>query len=270
VVRLLAPQRKTRSRGELTVRWRADDPDGDALVATIAFSPDGRTWRTVYDGPSTGKATIHGSLLPAGARGRIRLRVSDGFAQDSATSRQFATHGTPPRVQIVTPHTGHPLRSGETTRLVGVAYDDMDRPLPDKSLTWFAGRTRLGTGSSVSARLPRGARHLTLVARDRNGRTSSARLPVRVTVSRLRIVALDVPLRARPKARSLTIRIRPSHAAVLTVRGRRFRLRARSTRVRIALPATPAIGILEVPFRLSAKSPKATGTLKGTLSVART
>jgi Calx-beta domain-containing protein len=271
-VRLLAPRRKVRvpGGGRLQVRWRATDPDGGALGANIDYSTDGRTWRTVYDGPSSGKATIRGSLLPASRRGRIRLRVSDGFTQRSVTSRPFVALGTPPRVEIVTPNAGHPLLAGEAATLVGAAYDDLDRPLRGSALTWFAGGKRLGRGTSVRARVPRGTRRLTLVARDRAGRTSTARLRVLVTSPRLRIVALRVPLRVGRRARSLAIRIRPSEPAVLATRGRRFRLPARPTRVTIPLPRRPAVGVLEIPFRLSARSPKAAGTLKGTFSVART
>jgi DNA-binding beta-propeller fold protein YncE len=272
-VKLRSPGRGTRvgSKGELTVRWQASDPDGDALNATIDFSADnGRTWRTVYDGPSMGRASLPGSFLAGSKRARIRLGISDGFSQRRATSRPFVAQGTRPRVQILSPQTAALVRSGERTLLTGSAFDDLDRQLPGKALTWFAGKKRLGSGRQLRVRLPLGARRLALVARDRTGRKGTSRLPLRVEAPRLRIVDLDVPLKVSRKARTVTVQIKTSAAAVVNAARRRFRVGTKRTKLTIPLPARPAVGVLRIPFKLSPSSRAVQGKVKGTFSVART
>ena len=148
-ISLVAPERGTRvrSRGKLNVRWRASDPDGDALEATVDFSADnGRTWRMAFQGASSGRATVPGRSLAASGRARIRVGVSDGFNERSVTSRPFVAQGTRPRVEILTPEARAAIRSTDRVVLSGSAFDDRDRALNGRALTWYAGRKRLGRG----------------------------------------------------------------------------------------------------------------------------
>ena len=101
------------------MRWKASDPDGDALRATIDYAADGRNWRTVFQGPSTGRATIKGRFLDAGSRARLRVTVDDGFAQARATSTRFRADGTPPVARIVLPD-GERVAAGRTRALAGL------------------------------------------------------------------------------------------------------------------------------------------------------
>ena len=64
-VRVRAAPRRGGSR--LAVRWTARDPDGEPLRVTVEYGADGRTWRTVYQGPSRGRANIP-ARLPRGRR----------------------------------------------------------------------------------------------------------------------------------------------------------------------------------------------------------
>ena len=157
-VRLLAPRSGIRVRrgGRLEVRWQASDPDGGDLHATVDFSPDGRTWRTVHEGPSVGRVAIPGRLLAAGRRARVRLSVSDGFAARTVTSRPFRTEGAAPQVRILAPGVGALVRAGDRVVLAGSALDAAGQPLTGRSLTWYAGRERLGTGARLRTRLPAG------------------------------------------------------------------------------------------------------------------
>ena len=162
------------------------------------------------------------------------------------------------------------MRSGERTLLTGSAFDDLDRQLPGKALTWFAGKKRLGSGRQLRVRLPLGARRLALVARDRTGRKGTSRLPLRVEAPRLRIVDLDVPLKVSRRTRTVTVQIKTSAAAVLNAARRRFRVGTKRTKLTIPLPARPAVGVLRIPFKLSPSSRAVQGNVKGTFSVART
>jgi hypothetical protein len=61
--------------------------------------------------------------------------------------------------------------------LTGLAIDDARRPLTGSALTWYAGKTKLGTGQQLLATLPMQVASITLVARDRQGRTAEVSLP---------------------------------------------------------------------------------------------
>ncbi len=271
-VRLTAPGRRTRvtGGGRLEVRWQASDPDRDPLEATVDFSADdGRTWRTVSSGPSSGRATVAGRLLSASRRARIRVAVSDGFSEATVTSPRLRTEGTRPRVRIQSPLPDEVLRAGERVTLAGSAFDDQGYPLTGRALTWTAGGRKLGHGAQVRARLPRGARRLRLVARDRSGHRGVATLRLSVGARTLRLLSASVPLRVPRGARSVEVRLRASARAVLTVAGRRFRIGAKGARVKVPLPRRPAVGVLKVPFRLAARGRGVVGTVRGTFSVVR-
>ena len=272
-VRLASPRRGTRvrGRGKLNVSWSASDPDGDVLAATVDFSADnGKHWRTVYQGPSGGRAVIAGRYLAATKRARVRVNVNDGFSETSAKSQPFVSEGIPPRVEILTPLPGDPVSTGEKTTLIGTASDDIGRTLPGKALTWFAGGKRLGRGAQLRVRLPLGMVSLRLVARDRTGRTGSAKVRLRVQAPQLRIVSLKMPLKVRKNARSMSVRIRSSAPAKLVAGGRSFELGKRARKVTITLPKRPAVGVLSVPFKLSPRSGTARGTIRGRFTTVRT
>jgi hypothetical protein len=271
-VRLLAPRRgiRVRSGGRLVVRWRASDPDGGDLHATVDFSPDGRTWRTVHGGPSQGRVAIPGRALASGRRARVRLTVSDGFAARTVTSGPFTAEGPAPQVKILAPDAAALVRSGERTPLVGSARDASGRPLSGRDLTWYAGRERLGTGARLRARLPAGRTTLRLVARDAGGPAGQARLRLRVEPRRLRLVELRVPARVGTPARTVRVTARASAASTLRAAGRRFRVGTRRTVLRVPLRSRPRVGIVRIPFRLVATERGVKGMVRGTLSVVRT
>ena len=176
-VKLLSPRPGRRLRGSapLSVRWRITDPDRVHLSVSIDFSADnGRTWRTVLMTSNSGHASIPRSLLSGSSRARLRLRVSDGFDQVTVTSGRLRLAAVGPNMVITNPTSRRLVRPGATLMLTAVASDDAQRPLSGASLTWFAGKTVLGTGSPLLATLPPGTTSITLVARDSHGRTTRA------------------------------------------------------------------------------------------------
>jgi hypothetical protein len=255
----------------LEVRWTTSDPDpGSALNATVDFSADGgRTWRGVYDGPSAGKATVPGDYLSSTKSGRVRVIVSDGFAQATATSQTFTAAGAPPEVQIVTPQARAVVRAGDRVALLGSGTDDSGRALTGSALTWFAGSKRLGTGARLTAVLPVGTKAVRLVAKDATGRTASATQKVSVQTPALRIVSVKVPIKVARTAKTLTVSLSASASSTLTAAGKRTSIGTKTTKVTVKLPAKPAVGVLKVPFTLTSKSKSAKGTVKGTFTVLR-
>ncbi|MGI8429566.1 MAG: hypothetical protein ACR2OB_09745 [Solirubrobacteraceae bacterium] len=271
-VRLLAPGRRAhaRSRGSLPVRWSASDPDGDQLQATVDYSFDGgRSWRTVFDGPSTGSASVPGRFLEGSRRARIRVYVNDGFNEANAVSPVFRADGTPPVAQIVRPSPGEPVRGDERTVLIGSAFDDRHRPLRGRALTWYAGRHRLGSGEQLEATLPAGRVLLRLVARDRTGHQTTRQRVLHVVPALVRLRQLSAPDVIRHRARTITVRVAASTAATLTTGGQRYHIGRRPRTIVVRLPARPASGLLTLPIQLVAGGPGPASSARGAIVVVR-
>ena len=251
-VRVLALPRHARvtARGRLAVRWKASDPDGDALRATIDYAADGRSWRTVFQGPSTGRATIKGRFLDAGSRARLRVTVDDSFAQARATSTRFRADGTPPVARIVLPDVSESPQAGRVL-LQGSALDDRGHRLRGRALTWFAGTNRLGTGERLLAKLPAGRITLRLRASDR-GRVTYADRRLLVTPVALQLTSLRVPDRVAARASRVAVTVATTVPATVRAHGRRFRVGSRARRIPIPLPSRPRTGILERQLTLIA------------------
>lgn len=267
VVELVSTRLQTRV---LVVRWNATDPDGDELAATVDFSADdGETWRPLRIGGSTGSATIPRAMLAGSTRARVRVTVNDGFTETQDTSAPFTVPGTAPQARIAGPESGAVVQAGDRVTLRGSAVDDTGAELDGRSLTWFAGSTRLGTGNRLQTRLPRGTRVVRLRAVDRNGLTGQARAAVRVVVPRLHVVAQQVPRRVGRRARTVRVRLATSAPATLVVGARRYRVDRRPRTLTVPLPRRPATGIVSVAFRVVARGGLAAGTVRGRFAVAR-
>ncbi len=238
---------------------------------TISVSSDGgTTWRSPYIGPNRGHISLPGATLPGSKRTRVRVTLNDGFSAASATSPTFAAPGTPPQVKIIAPVAGDSILAGQRTRLVATAVGDQGQALSGRALTWFAGRRRLGTGATLNARLPAGKVTLRLVARGSGGNSRTVTERLGVTAQKLRVLGLSVPQRVRKGAKTVTITLRTSSAARLTVGRKHLSVRTRSTKITLSLPAKPAVGLVKVPFTLSPTSRSVTGKVRGSVWVVRT
>jgi hypothetical protein len=271
-VRLLAPGRRARAHagGSLLVRWSATDPEGDQLQATIDYSFDGgRSWRTIYDGPSTGRASVPGRFLEGSHRARIRVYVNDGFNEASAVSPIFRADGTAPVAQIVRPAAGEPVRASEQTLLIGSAFDDRHRSLHGRALTWYAGRHRLGSGEQLEATLPSGRIVLRLVTRDRDGHQTVLRRVLHVIPAPLQLLQLSSPNVVRHRARTIAVRVAASTTATLRTGGQRYRVGRRPRTIVIRLPRHPATGLLTLPIELAAATPGTPNRTRSEIVVVR-
>lgn len=272
-IKLLAPGKGIRlhTGQRLLVRWRGSDPDRDALQAMVDFTSDGgKIWRTVFTGPNRGRVTLPASVLAGSKHARLRVTLNDGFSDATATSATFTTPGTPPQAQIITPRVGDTVLAGARTRLSGIAFDDLGQPLKGRALTWFAGRRRLGTGATLKARLPAGNVALKLLARGSNGLTRVVTERLSVTPQRLRLLSVSIPQRVSKKARTVTLTIRMSARSKLVAAGHHFVVRTRATKLTVALPKRPAIGLLKVRFTVTATDRSVRGTIRGAIWVVRT
>lgn len=247
-VSLVAPKKAgTRVQRALQVRYRATN----AQTATIEFSPDGRTkWRTVYQGAATGKATLPVQLLRTATAAKIRVKVTDGFATATATSPPLRVDGRPPTATIIRPAPGERGTAAARVVLLGQGADEAGKRLKGRALTWFAGTKRLGTGERLRVTLPAGRTAVRLVVKDKQGRTTTAKRTVR-----LEPVALELKtLRAasvKAGARRVTVTVATNIPATLRAGGVSVRVGPKARKVRLALPAKPALGVLTLKLRLT-------------------
>jgi hypothetical protein len=182
----------------------------------------------------------------------------------------FVAEGPPPQVTIAAPTGREPLVAGDRVSLSGSAIDDRLRPVNKRSLTWYDGRRRIGSGSEVTTRLHAGRHVLRLVARDATGHTAQARRTVRVARAPLRLLDLRAPERVRGGVRRLKVRIAASAAAVVRgAGGHRYRIGTKLSTVELMLPRRPAVGVLSVPLVVRAADPDTRGSVRETLLVLR-
>ncbi len=239
-VTVTAPRRGQRVGAARTVqlRWRATDPEHLPLVAYVDYSRDGgHSWRTIYSGPNHGGVALPSFYFTASSHARVRVRISDGWNQPSAESPTFAAAGAPPQVAILSRFAKRMRFAADAhLSLSGQAVDQALRSLTGRRLTWYDGALRIGTGTSIMAGpLPAGVNHIHLVARDPQGRTSSASVTLHVTALRLPFLKLSVPARAGRRARSVTLTVTSQLAATLAVGRRHAKLEA-GKRTRLVVP----------------------------------
>jgi hypothetical protein len=256
-VRVTAPRPGSRARRNLLVRWSAADPDRDPLVATVQFAArPGAAFRTVFQGPSTGSATVPAAMLQFARSARVRVIVNDGFNIASAISGAFRADGSPPQARIVLPTARSAATAATRTLLVGQGVDDARRQLRGRSLTWFAGRRRLGTGSSLRVRLRAGRVTVRLVARDAQGRVASAQRSLTVSPVPLEIASLRTSPTVSRTTRTLAVKIATTTSAIMRAGGRSFNVGTRARTFAVRLPSRPRSGVLRVPLRITARGPR--------------
>jgi hypothetical protein len=229
-VTVLTPRSHARvgcARGHCSVRlaWRTPNPARAPLTTWIDYSPDGgRTWHTVFVGTRTSSARIPARLLSRSSHARIRVRVNDGFDEVDAASRAFRSLGAPPAIQVLSPTAGERLADDATINLICQARDDGGRSLLGRSVRWYDGSTPIGVGAELTATgLPPGTRHITVVARDRFGRTSSATVLIKLKAEPPQLLALRAPARIGAHARRVVLHVASSVPGTVTIRTARER-----------------------------------------------
>ncbi|OAQ57626.1 hypothetical protein VFPPC_11412 [Pochonia chlamydosporia 170] len=168
-----------------TVRWQANHPEGFPLTVKLDYSNDGGNhWVPRYFGPNNDTATLPNSYFSIATqnKGRIRVRISDGFDQVSAVSTGFDAPGSGPTVRIFSPQCCETFRTGCIIYLHGAAFDDSQEPITGQSLVWFLGEKQIGTSNTASVAIKAAGRQdIRLQATDSHSRTVSQ--SVEITVS---------------------------------------------------------------------------------------
>ncbi len=263
---LSAPRGGVRVRSSqrtLPVRFAASDADGDALETSLEYSADnGRTYRGVAVGLTGSSFSLPTGLLNRASKARLRLRVSDGWNETTATSRAFRVDGPPPAVTIIDPAPGARINADQPLNLEGMVFDDTGRMLVGRSLRWFDGRRQIGTGERPASGGLRPGRHtLRLVARDRSGRTGQATARITIVAVTPQFMELTAPATLSTRARSVTLRVRSSVAGTLELLKQRFAVDRRSRRLKVRIKPGSSTLVLRPRLRSGGRTASAVVTI---------
>jgi hypothetical protein len=158
------------------VEWEWSDQDGDELMASVSFSHNGVTRRTIANNATGNVIPVPVDSLPGTAAGSMFVAVSDGFHTTVAEVNGLIV-GTdaPPDVHISSPVTGRQIRSTSGVVLLGWAFDREDGPVPGNSMLWSSSISGpIAVGPAVKVDLPIGVHVLTLTTTDTAGHTTQA------------------------------------------------------------------------------------------------
>ncbi len=168
-----------------TITWTASDADGDKLTYDVYYDPD----MTNPDGDVellasnvTGTfLTYDFSKLPGGNHAGILVEANDGLMIGFRASAEFKVPFKRPEVMIEPLQKGPDFSTADAITLSGFAFDAQDELVDAGSLVWSSSISgRLGTGETLSVKLPAGEHLVTLTATNKAGLSSSATLTVRV------------------------------------------------------------------------------------------
>ncbi len=190
-VTVLQPAGGETVQDQLTLSWRAQDPDpGDELLFSVQYSPDdGATWFSLLTdypaqpGTDTVTLTLRDLTIPGSQPGKARIRVasSDGYHTGLATSPGFTVTNRRPQAFIASPTAGESLPAGRTVLLRGAGMDVEDGGLPDNALRWRLNGQDRGTGQEVAvAGLAPGDYRAQLTVTDSDGQTDTATVDFQV------------------------------------------------------------------------------------------
>ena len=262
-VKSLSPRRGTiGKRHTVKVRWKASDADGDPLMARVDYSiNNGKTWRTVFSGPSKGTTTLPSRYFTGSTRARIRVAVNDGFNEATVKSGKLRAVGSRPTISILDPRRNEKTDADGTLFLHATAFDDALRHLTGRHLRWTTGKRKLGSGEALGVtRLKPGKVKITLRATDRNHRSASKSVTVRVQSVRPFFTRLTVPKKLSSRTRTVKLRVATNLATTLSAGGKHFKVGTKTKTVRV--PIKRGSSTLSLRLGLKAFGRSAAQTLK--------
>jgi len=254
-VTILSPQPGTTvGQGAVLIVWQSGPRTlgGPPRLAYVDYSrDDGRTWRNIYLGPDRDRALLPGAYFAHARRGRVRVRVNDGFNEAAAVSGRVMATGWPPSVQLVSPADGARIDDDAALYLSGQAYDDTSHALRGGHLRWYADGQLVGTGNTAGVSgLPPGRATIRLVATDDLGRQAAVQVVVHVLGTVPRFLVLEAPAALSPRATALRLGVATTLPAILTVN--RARYSVGRTRVVVVVPAPTGSAPVVLRLRLTA------------------
>jgi hypothetical protein len=154
--------------GEQLVEWTITDPDSSEHWSTLEYSSDGgAAWQTVAQLPDDG-LLLDFDALPGSNNAMLRVHVSDGLHEFTATSGTFVVGEKLPEASIIAPEGGL-FRLGQVVALRAEAFDADG----DVTVTWSSSKDgNLGSGAGLDVYdLSLGSHTITMTARDSDNNT---------------------------------------------------------------------------------------------------
>jgi hypothetical protein len=184
-VRLLSPNGGERLQPGSTMRWEASDADGDGLLFTLLYSPDGgQSWQIISDGLSGTEYRLENlNGFSGSTNGLLRVEASDGFnTSDDTSGRAFTVPGSAPLAHILIPKNEQTFTLADRLRLKGIAVDAESNStltyLWSSDLNGELGKTQELTIEPNTLKL--GKHKLTLIVKDSDGMTGQASIEITV------------------------------------------------------------------------------------------
>jgi hypothetical protein len=260
-VKLLSPKAGTSigSTGNVAVRWKAADADGDPLEVTLSYSADGgRHFTNLAIGGFAGATKVPAALFGKATDGRIRITVNDGFDEASALSGRLRAAGGAPVVRILTP--AQTVRADAGVALLGQAFEATGKAITAAGrLTWFDGRRRIARGPRTAPMtLSPGTHRLSLQVRGAGGGTARATVAIKVLGVKPDLL-VTAPKSVSRKARTVKLKVGSTVPGVLSAGGRTFPV-GRAPRA-VTIPVKPGSKPLVLRLRVRAGAATASYTV---------
>lgn len=157
------------------LRWKGSDPDGDTIVYTVQFSPDGGgSWETLLLKQPVQTYPLPQKYFKGTSRGLIRVIASDGFNTAVDTSNAaFSIPNRAPQVRIHSPTPGRLFTGSGIVSFESSVSDAEDGEIPENKIEWRSSVDGLlGNGASLQRlanTLTEGTHVLTVQATDSAG-----------------------------------------------------------------------------------------------------
>jgi hypothetical protein len=198
-VHLASPGGRDLRKGQITLRWRAHDADGDPLWYTVLYSPDGRKFTPIATSLRQNSLQVDLRNLPGGPNARFEVMASDGVRTSNDRSDQpLSVAVKAPRVSIASPSAEAQFAADRSITFVGTATDFQDGSLPASALVW---RTSLGgvlgRGPSLTRTLKPGTHVISLTGTNHAGLSATATITIKVSAVPP-VVSADRPVGQQP------------------------------------------------------------------------
>ncbi len=169
--------------GSLQVDWSGSDADGDSLLYSLFYSPDGSVKMPIVIETAATSAVWTVDDFPSGPAPVLVVVASDGTRSAEARSPVLDIPDRGPVVMIESPVDGMRIRNGEPVVLSASVLDPERGLLPLADVDWQSDRDgALGAGTSVEvATLSLGRHRLTASFTDDAGSSGADQVTIEVT-----------------------------------------------------------------------------------------
>jgi len=157
-VEITAPAGGVHWDGMSTIRWTANDADGDSMQYMVFYSPDGGlTWVYLAGPINDTQLQVDSSTLPGSTTAQVRVIATDGFNTSVMdTVDPFSVEASGPRTLITSHNDLQKVVIDQPVLLEGVGYDAMGQALGGDSYRWFIDGEFAGISSELSTELELG------------------------------------------------------------------------------------------------------------------